>query len=116
MVRRGSNDCVRPLKALDGLRRALLAQVALKSKEVLDAGDHAPVLIFDDLTGEQIEVDFRGTPEDVLRRLAADFDANEHAGCGSGPVGTARRRAGPGAPSWASSPARSRCYLGIGTG
>ena len=52
-----------------------LAQVALKAKEVLDAGDHAPVLIFDDLTGEQLELDFRGTPEDVLRRLARDVDA-----------------------------------------
>jgi hypothetical protein len=46
-----------------------LSQVALKTKEVLDRGEHAPVLIFDDVTGGQIEVDFRGTAEEVLRRL-----------------------------------------------
>jgi hypothetical protein len=46
-----------------------LAEVALPTKEVLDRKDHAPVLIFDDATGEPIEVDFRGTAEDVLRRL-----------------------------------------------
>jgi hypothetical protein len=47
----------------------MLAEVALKSKEVLDNGAHAPVLMFDDLTGEQIELDFRGAPEEVLNRL-----------------------------------------------
>jgi hypothetical protein len=46
-----------------------LALVALKTKEVIDGGDHAPVLIFDDETSRPIEVDFRGTAEDVLRRL-----------------------------------------------
>ena len=59
--------------AFEGPRRiasGTLAQVAFKAKEVLDAGDHAPVLIFDDVTSEQIEVDFRGTPEEVLMRLA----------------------------------------------
>ena len=46
-----------------------LAQVALETKKVLDRGGRAPVLIFDDVTGEQIHLDFRGTPEDVLKRL-----------------------------------------------
>jgi len=46
-----------------------LAHVALKTKEVLDRREQAPVLIFDDATGEQIEVDFRGTAKDVLKRL-----------------------------------------------
>jgi hypothetical protein len=46
-----------------------LAQVALETKKVIDRGERAPVLIFDDVTGEQIEVDFRGTPGDVLKRL-----------------------------------------------
>jgi hypothetical protein len=47
-----------------------LAQVALEVKKVIDRGERAPVLIFDDETSEQVEVDFRGTSEDVLKRLA----------------------------------------------
>jgi uncharacterized protein len=45
-----------------------LAEVALKAKATADKGQ--PVLIFDDATSEAIEVDFRGTAEDVLQRLA----------------------------------------------
>lgn len=48
-----------------------LAHVARKAKETLDGTDLASILIFDDATSEPIEVDFRGTVEDVLRRLAA---------------------------------------------
>jgi hypothetical protein len=58
--------------AFEGSRRIAsgdLAQVALRTKEVIDRGGQAPVLIFDDATSELIEVDFRGTPEDVLKRL-----------------------------------------------
>ena len=46
-----------------------LRDVALKAKEVVDRGEYAPVLIFDDETAEPVEVDFRGTPGDVLSRL-----------------------------------------------
>jgi uncharacterized protein len=62
----------RPCTAFEGSRRiesGELAQVVLKTKQVIDGGEHAPVIIFDDVTGEPIEVDFRGTAEDVLRRL-----------------------------------------------
>src|SRR5262249_4684394 len=38
-----------------------LAQVALKTKKVIDRGERGPVLIFADLTGEQVELDLRGT-------------------------------------------------------
>lgn len=58
--------------AFEGFRRIAsgeLSQVAMKTKEILDRGEQAPVLIFADATGEQIEVDFRGTVKDVLRRL-----------------------------------------------
>jgi hypothetical protein len=58
--------------AFEGSRRiesGELAQVALKAKPVIDGGERGPVIIFDDVTGEPIEVDFRGTAEDVLRRL-----------------------------------------------
>jgi hypothetical protein len=59
--------------AFEGCRRIAsgeLTEVALETKAILDHGAQAPVLIFDDVTGEQVEVDFRGTPQDVLKRLA----------------------------------------------
>jgi hypothetical protein len=57
--------------AFEGARRIAageLAQVALKAKAAADKGEQ--VLIFDDATSEAIEVDFRGTAQDVLQRLA----------------------------------------------
>ena len=60
--------------AFEGARRIAageLEQVALQAKKVVDRGAKAPVLIFDDLSSELIELDFRGTPADVLRRLPA---------------------------------------------
>jgi hypothetical protein len=63
--------------AFEGSRRIAsgdLAQVALKTKEVIDRGEMAPVLIFDDVTSEQVEVDFRGTAEDVIRRIGEMTD------------------------------------------
>ena len=44
-----------------------LAEVAVKAKAAVDKGEQ--VLIFDDTTSESIELDFRGSSEDVLRRL-----------------------------------------------
>jgi hypothetical protein len=58
--------------AFEGARRIAsgeLRQVALRAKEVIDRGERAAVLIFDDVTSELIEVDFRGTADDVLKRL-----------------------------------------------
>jgi uncharacterized protein len=74
MDRREQTICT----AFEGTRRIAsgeLALVALKTKEVMDGGDHAPVLIFDDATSRPIEVDFRGTAEDVLRRLPQEAAA-----------------------------------------
>src|SRR3982074_1084815 len=45
-----------------------LAEVARTAKTAVDEGEQ--VLIFDDATSEAIEVDFRGTAEDGLQRLA----------------------------------------------
>ena len=82
--------------AFEGSRRIAsgeLAHVALKTKEVIDRGEQAPVLIFDDVTSEQIEVDFRGTAEEVLKRLAESGDA------GPAPLRPSeRKRRGPGRP------------------
>jgi hypothetical protein len=59
--------------AFEGARRIAsgpLDEVALKAKRVLDRGERGPVLLFDAVTSELVEVDFRGTAEDVARRLA----------------------------------------------
>jgi hypothetical protein len=46
-----------------------LAEVALTAKAALEADETAQILIFDDTTAEPIDLDFRGAPDDVLRRL-----------------------------------------------
>ncbi len=81
--------------AFEGTRRisgGALLDVALRVKEVLDRGTHEPVLIFDDGTSQLVEVDFRGTAEDVRRRL------EEAAGAGSGERGGGAEHRGRGRP------------------
>ena len=83
--------------AFEGSRRIAggeLHQVALKTKEVLDRGPQAPVLIFDECTSEPIEVDFRGTAQEVFERLTA------HAQTPVAPLRVAESAAprGPGRP------------------
>src|SRR3954449_5367813 len=83
--------------AFEGFRRIAsgeLAQVALKTKEVIDRGEQAPILIFDDVTGEQIEVDFRGTAEEVLKRIAKSGGAAPAHREGETPRGPGRPRLG----------------------
>jgi hypothetical protein len=46
-----------------------LPEVALRAKEALDQGTGAAVLIFDDRTSRLMELDLRGQPDEVLRRL-----------------------------------------------
>jgi hypothetical protein len=46
-----------------------LAEVALKAKEAIDRG-REPILLFDAVTSEPIDLDFRSTPADLLKRLA----------------------------------------------
>jgi hypothetical protein len=48
-----------------------LKTTVLSVKERLDAGEPAPVLIFDDLTGKQVDFDLSGTPKQALDRLAS---------------------------------------------
>ena len=55
-----------------------LRHVALKSKEVLDNDQNARVLIFDDITSEVIEIDFRGTPEQLAKRMEAAAGATDN--------------------------------------
>ena len=58
--------------AFEGVRRIAsgpLSDVALAAKAAADRGGEAMILIFDDRTSRPIEVDFRGTPEQVVARL-----------------------------------------------
>lgn len=61
--------------AFDGHRLVAsgpLAEVALAAKQALDAGAQGPLLVFDDASSQPVEIDFRGTPKQVLARLARD--------------------------------------------
>jgi hypothetical protein len=57
-----------------------LPDVARKAKELIDGDKHAQVLIFDDLNGELIDVNFRGTPAQVVQRIAKHEKEDEAAG------------------------------------
>jgi hypothetical protein len=79
--------------AFEGARRIAsgdLAEVASKAKAAVDKGRQ--VMIFDDASSEAIEVDFRGTVEDVLQRLA-ERDRKDSAA-----AATADTPRGPGRP------------------
>lgn len=62
-----------------------LNHVALKTKEFVDRNDQERVLVFDDSTGEQVELDLRGTAADVLKRLGTSGDAISQGGAARGP-------------------------------
>lgn len=51
-----------------------LRDVAIAVKAHLEAEPETPVLVFDDGTGEVIDLDLRGTPEEILGRLASPRD------------------------------------------
>ncbi|MCB2193937.1 MAG: DUF2239 family protein [Deltaproteobacteria bacterium] len=46
-----------------------LLEVARQVKQSLEQKEPMSVLIFDDFTGEPVEIDFRGSMDDVLKRL-----------------------------------------------
>jgi uncharacterized protein len=52
------------------IARGPLPEVARAAKRALDAGATGPVLIFDERSSRPIELDFRGSADDVLGRLA----------------------------------------------
>ena len=51
-----------------GLAAGSLGSVAAAAKAAHDQG-HEPILVFDDATGRTVELDLRGTPDEVLARL-----------------------------------------------
>ncbi|AOB32573.1 hypothetical protein AKI39_20305 [Bordetella sp. H567] len=78
-----------PCTAFDGHRRLAagpLADVALAVKAALEdapSGRQGDVLTFDDLTGRVVDIDIRGSREDVLARLARAHAAMEAATAGN---------------------------------
>jgi hypothetical protein len=53
-----------------------LADVALQVKSASEARPLARILVFNNATGEPIDFDCRGTPDEMLRRLQATFAGN----------------------------------------
>jgi uncharacterized protein len=65
--------------AFHGQRRIAsgdLRTVARSAKAVIDRIDHASILIFDHASSRQIELNFRGTVDEVLQRLAPPASEN----------------------------------------
>lgn len=52
-----------------------LSDVALQVKTMINETNEPPVLIFDAASSEPVELDLRGTAEDVLKRLHGNGDA-----------------------------------------
>ena len=59
-----------------------LADVARKAKAVLDRDRWAQVLIFDEITSQPVEIDFRGTADEVAARIAAGASPSPEDGRG----------------------------------
>jgi uncharacterized protein len=71
-----------------------LPEVALAVRAVLARGEQAPVLIFDDITSRPVEFDLRGTPEEIVARLASAEPTHETAQSQSAPEDDAPRGRG----------------------
>ena len=76
-----------------------LLEVAEPTKAAVDRRGPAPVLIFDDATGREIEVDFRGEWGDVRERILALSPSSETAAAGGAGGERARETAGIAEPS-----------------
>jgi len=88
-----------------------LPEVALAVRDVIDRGEQHPVLIFDDATGHVVDVDLRGTREEIVSRLEA---AREIGGADESPNGS--RDASPDASPYRDIPVargRGRPKLGV---
>lgn len=70
-----------------------LTEVGLAVKRRLEAGEEGTVAIFDDETGDVIDLDWRGTDEELAARLAAAAAADSDE-----PAPAPGRKEGPGRP------------------
>lgn len=70
-----SNAQVRSYTVFDGQRRIAtdkLAAIALVAKRAIEGGAAGPVLIFDNDTGRSLDINTRGTNDEVLTRLGLE--------------------------------------------
>ncbi|MCT4869923.1 DUF2239 family protein, partial [Pseudomonas aeruginosa] len=64
---------IQSFTCFDGTRRLLTAalpEVALALKQAVAGGAAGPLLVFDNATGRSVDLDIRGSSEDLLARLA----------------------------------------------
>lgn len=81
--------------SFDGNRRIAsgsLKEVALVVKRVIENGAIGPVLIFDDTTGCSIDINTRGSDEEVLARLATATDDRSESARPGQPLPTSASR------------------------
>jgi hypothetical protein len=84
--------------AFEGLRRIASGtrkEVALALRQVIERGEQAPVLVFDDETSQPVEFDLRGTADEVLARLQREEPGAEGEPAESVGEGTPRGRGRP---------------------
>jgi hypothetical protein len=74
-----------------------LRHVALKAQQALQSGEN-PVLIFEDRSSQQVEVDLRGSSADLLKRLAEVPAQLREEVTLAGDGGAGVQRKGPGRP------------------
>lgn len=88
--------------AFEGSRRTAtgsLEQVALKCKQAIDARPHARLTVFNQASSELVDFDLRGTPEQMLKRLAASHaSATAERSASTPDPARADLPAGPGRP------------------
>lgn len=80
--------------AFDGhalIASGTLAEVAAATKQLLDKHPKRMPLIFDDATGQPVEVDFRGSVDEVLARLQPAVEAEVPRGVGRPRLGVVAR-------------------------
>lgn len=78
----GNVSCI----AFEGARRIAageLRQIVPAIKQVIDAGSLLPLLVFDARSSHVVEVDFRGSVQDVLGRLPSSAGTADQAGIGA---------------------------------
>lgn len=71
-----------------------LGEVVGRIKAVTDGAEREPILVFDDRTGRLVEVDFRGTVDEVIERLSRTKETGAEEGEVQGKRGLGRPRLG----------------------
>jgi hypothetical protein len=93
------NQTIKYCTAFDGfssLASGEVYEVAGKVKELIDRGEALSTVIFDDITSEILEIDFRGSMEEILKRLENTNKPDESASESFAAEQTGQR--GPGRP------------------